>query len=131
MSKLNLFFQEKAQTSARNDRIAARIKECLSMTLARGDFPVLPGHKDESKLKAFVTITHVNLSPDLRNATIFFSTLNEEDRQEALNFFNLQEHFFKSILAKKLKLRFIPDLVFKLDETLNYYDKIDKILKKI
>ena len=124
---LNLFTQEKRKTNAaRNDKVAAQIKECFSMALVRGDFPILPGHESASYMKSLITITYVKLSNDLRNATVFFTTLS--DHNEALQFFELQTHFFKNLIAKKLKLRFIPNLIFKIDDTFDYYDKIDQIL---
>ena len=132
MPKLNLFIQEKKKiTAARNDKVAAKIKESFSMALVKKDFPVLPGHEEESKLKAFVTLTYVSVTADLRNATIFFTTLNNMYKDETLKFFELQQHYFKNIIAKKLKLRFIPNIKFKFDNTFDYYDKIDNILKNI
>ena len=133
MAKLDLFVQERARGAARNDKIAARIKECFSMLLARGDFPTTSkprGPASETTFSGLVTITFVKLTPDLRHATVFFSTLSN-DPTTALSFFKNQENFFKSQLAKKLKLRFVPEISFKVDETLNYFEKIDKILEKI
>ena len=132
MSDLNLFVPQKRKTrSSRNDKIAVQLRECIAKALVQNDFPVLPGHEDETKLKAFVTITRVNVAHDLRNATILFVTLNDEHQEEMLKFFDLQTHFFKNLIAKKLKLRFIPELTFKLDKSVAYSENIEKLLKQI
>lgn len=131
MSKLNLFTPERKKTvSRRNDKIAAQLKECFSLALSRGDFPVLPNHEETSRLPTPVTITYVDLSPDLRNATIYFTPLGGIKKEETVEFFELQTHSFKELIAKKLKLRFIPNLLFKLDDSLDYSDRIEAILKK-
>lgn len=130
MSNLNLFKLEKRKTSARrNDKIATQIRECFSKALTKGDFPILPAHETESKLPAIITITYIDLSPDLRNATVYYIPLGGLKKDECKVFFGLQTHYFKSLIAKKLKLRFIPNLIFKLDDSLDYSEKIDKLLK--
>lgn len=130
MSDLNLFKFEKRKTSSRkNDKIAAQIRECFSKALTKGDFPILPVHEIESKIPTIITITYIDLSPDLRNAKIYYIPLGGLKKSECKAFFDLQTHYFKSLIAKKLKLRFIPDLIFKLDDSLDYSEKIDNLLK--
>lgn len=132
MSNLNLFVPEKHKTSSsKNDKIATKIRECFSMALAKRDFPILPGHEEESILKTYVTITYVKLSQDLRNATVFYITLNDEYLEETAKFFELQKHHFKNLIAKKLKIKYIPDINFKLDKSIEYSNKIDKLLEDI
>ena len=131
MSNLNLFKPEsKKTTSRRNDKVAAQLRECFSFALLRGDFPILPNHEEESKLPTTVTITYIDLSPDLRNATVFFTPLGGLKKEETKKFFELQTHYFKDIIAKKMKMRFIPNLLFKLDASLDYSDKIETLLRK-
>lgn len=131
MSNLNLFkYESKKTASRRNDKVAAQLRECFSLALSRGDFPVLPNHEEESKLPTPVTITYVDLSPDLRNATVFFTPLGGIKKAETKRFFELQTHYFKDIIAKKMKLRFIPNLLFKIDESLDYSDKIEALLRQ-
>ncbi len=130
MSALNLFIPEKRKTSSRkNDKIAAQIRECFSKALTKGDFPILPAHEIESRLPTIVTITYVDLSPDLRNAIVYYIPLGGVKKTECETFFCLQTHYFKSLIANKLNLRFIPNLRFKLDNSLDYSEKIDSLLK--
>ena len=132
MSSLDLFVPQKRKTrSARNDKIAVQIRECIAEALLRNDLPIRPGHENESRLKAFVTITHVNVSPDLRNATILFVTANDEHQEDTLRFFDLQTYALKHILGKKLRLKYVPELTFKIDKSITYSDNIEKLLKQI
>lgn len=123
--------QKRKTRSSRNDRIAVQIRECIADTLLRNDLTVLPGHEDESRLKTFVTITHVNVSSDLRNATILFVTANDENQADTLRFFELQKYALKHIIGKRLRIKYVPELVFKLDKSITYSDNIENLLKQI
>jgi ribosome-binding factor A len=86
--------------------------------------------KDE-RLK-FVTITKVSLTNDLSIATVYFRVIGNEEQKTATST-NLQEAkgFIRSSLSKAIKIRKVPDLRFKYDESLEYGDKIEKILKDL
>ncbi len=132
MSKSKLFVPEKQKSSsAKNDKIATKIRECFSMALTKKDFPVLPAHEEESILKTYVTITYVKMSSDLRNATVFYVTLNDEYLEETARFFELQKHYFKNLIAKNLRIKYIPEIIFKLDKSIEYSQNIEAILKNI
>lgn len=80
----------------------------------------------------FVTITEVNITNDLSFATIYFTTLANEGRQEnALEVLNKAKGFIRTEIAKQVSIRKMPDLIFKLDEALEYGNKIEKILHEI
>jgi ribosome-binding factor A len=77
----------------------------------------------------FVTVTGVELSPDLRRATIFLDFLDEERKDELLALFEQDRGFFRSELAKELNLRYTPELRFREDEALQQARRIDELLK--
>lgn len=130
MENLNLFIPTKLKSQAnKSDKVAMKIKMCFSNALAHRDFPILKNHEEQSQIKTYITITYVRVSNDLRNATILFNTLNNEYQQETLDFFNLQTHFFKNLIAKKLKLKYIPELKFKIDTSLAKANNIDRLLR--
>ena len=79
----------------------------------------------------FVTVTGVDLSPDLKNAKIFVSILKEEEREATLDALTSSKAFMRAILAKRLKMKFIPHLDFRLDSSIEYGFKIDKLLKEV
>ena len=79
----------------------------------------------------FVTVTGVDLSPDLKNARVFVSILKEDERDLTLEILNAAKTFIRSILAKRLKMKFIPVVEFKIDSSIEYGYKIDRLLKEI
>jgi ribosome-binding factor A len=79
----------------------------------------------------FITVTEARVSNDLRNAKIYVSVLEEAKKTETLKILTSSAGFIRSELAKRLKMKFTPELVFKFDETIEYSAKIDKMLKEI
>ena len=77
-----------------------------------------------------VTITEVDVSPDLRNATVYITVL-ESDAEEAVTALTGAKGYLKNLIGKDLSLRFLPELIFKEDKSLSHADKIDKIIKKL
>jgi len=78
-----------------------------------------------------ISVTHVRVSPDLSVAHIYLSIFPPEKAEELLK--NIMENV-KSIrydLGTRIgkQLRIVPDLVFHLDDSLDYIEKIDKLLK--
>jgi ribosome-binding factor A len=83
-------------------------------------------------LIGFVTITNVKLSDDLRYAKVYFSVLgNSEQKQNSLKGLNRARTYIQSEIGSHLRLRYLPVLSFYLDETLEYKEYIDGILKSI
>ncbi|GHT89451.1 hypothetical protein FACS1894113_4630 [Alphaproteobacteria bacterium] len=131
VSDLKLFVPERKKTlGRRNDRVAAQLKSCLATELVRDDFPVVHGRENSSKLPCLVTITFIELSSDLRNADIYFMPLGGLLIKETEQFFETQTHYFKDVIAKKMRLKFIPNLRFKLDKSFEYSKKIDLLLQQ-
>lgn len=91
---------------------------------------ILLNTKDD-RLK-YVTITGVKLNKDSSIATVYFTVLGDELQKEATTA-NLQEAkgYIKGQLSKVLEIRKIPEIVFKYDESIEYGNKIDEILKNI
>jgi len=80
----------------------------------------------------FVTITDVELTSNLRLAKVFFSVMgDEEDRLRAAAGLKSALGFIKRELAARLQLKFMPDIIFVHDPSLEYGDKIEKILREI
>ena len=79
----------------------------------------------------FVTITKVDLSSDLSNAKVYFTTLNE-DKNQVIKDLNRAKKFIRSNLMKrKIEMRVIPELNFVYDESIDYGNKIENIIEKI
>lgn len=80
----------------------------------------------------FVTITRCSLSRDLRNATVYFSVMgNEVDRQRSLARLERARKFIRRLLGQRLKMKFLPDLHFQVDEILIQEQHIGEILNHL
>ncbi|MBQ2173785.1 MAG: ribosome-binding factor A, partial [Alphaproteobacteria bacterium] len=67
----------------------------------------------------------------LRSAIVYFTPLGGLKKEETAKFFELQRHYFKDLIAKKMKMRFIPELNFKLDTSFEYSERIDNLLHNV
>jgi ribosome-binding factor A len=77
----------------------------------------------------FVTIVAVEVSPDLRQAHIYVSALG--DQQEAMKGFDHAASFLRRELGSRLALRYVPELIFHLDTSLERGERIDQLLEEI
>ncbi len=80
----------------------------------------------------FVTITDVKVTSDYSYATVYCSFLGKEERNEAgLKALNRAKGFIRTELCKKMKIRKVPELTFKLDKSLDEGNRIASILVDI
>lgn len=80
----------------------------------------------------FLTITEVELTNDLRYARIYFSVLGEDkDKRLALKGLNSAKGYIKGLLGDRIKLRYMPEIEFKIDETLERTQRVYDIFEKI
>lgn len=82
--------------------------------------------------KEFITVTGVRVSPDLSFAKVHLSFFKSQDREEALK--NVKEH--KTDIRREIgfkvknQLRIVPSFEFYIDDSLDYADRIEELLKK-
>jgi ribosome-binding factor A len=79
----------------------------------------------------FITVTGVDLTDDLKIAIVYISVLREEEKEITLEILNSAKSFIRSELSKRLKMKFIPTIDFRLDSSIEYGSKIEKLLKEI
>jgi ribosome-binding factor A len=80
--------------------------------------------------KLVPSIAEVQVSPDLKIATAFVRSLLIGKEQLALEALNRNRKFMRGLLAKKMAMKYVPELRFKIDTSLDYAGKIDAILRK-
>lgn len=78
-----------------------------------------------------ISVTKVKVTNDLKYAKIYVSILNSKNIKETLEGLKKSSGYIRSELAKKINLRNTPELIFELDESLEYGAKIDSILKDL
>ena len=85
----------------------------------------------EPTVTGMVSVTRVKVTPDLKYAKVSVSILNSKDVQETISGLKKSSGFLRSELAKRINLRNTPELVFELDDSLEYGARIDKILNDL
>ena len=89
------------------------------------------GIKDP-RVDTLVSITDVEVTGDLSYATVYISRYgSDRQRQDALDGMKAASKYMRSELSRRLKLRVVPELIFKLDDSLQYGAKIESILHQI
>lgn len=109
---------------------SGRVQEAIRQEVSN----IIHGQIRDPRL-GFLTITGVELTKDLRYARIYFSVLGEDkEKKLALRGLNSAKGYIKGILGDRIKLRYMPDIEFKIDETLerirHIYDLFEKIKKE-
>lgn len=106
---------------ARSDRVSGLIQKALSEILKRdiGD----------PRLK-MATITEVKVSRNLKLARIYFTTPDGKQKKDAaIKGFNSARGFIKRVLAHEIGLKYMPDIKFFYDDSLDYGEHIDELIK--
>ena len=111
--------------SQRQLKVGEELRHLISNALIRNSF------YDENIENNNVTITEVNVSPDLKNAKVYVMPLGGENKLNVLNSLNRATGRLKKIISNNITLRQTPKLVFKIDDTFEYAKKINNILGKI
>ena len=87
--------------------------------------------KDPRVQKTMVSITHVETTPDLRYAKVYVSLLDRSCAKEVLAGLKSSGGFLRRALGKSLQLRYTPELVFTLDDSLKYGAHMFDLLEKL
>lgn len=109
--------------SRRVERINELLKEEISDLIGR--------ELKDPRLRGLVSVTGVETSPGLEHARVYVSVLGEaEERQQTLAALHHASGFFRRALAERLKLRQIPELAFRFDDSLERGDRILRLLRE-
>jgi len=104
----------------RRDRVSEEIRHQVSIIL----------QKDirDSRI-GFVTVTKVDMSPDLKSADIFFTSIDRDDANEdGLAALKASAGLVRRLLAKRIRIKFIPRITFIRDDSKKAGNKIDEII---
>jgi ribosome-binding factor A len=111
------------QPSRRPQRLALQIQHEISLMIFRD-------MKD--RRVGFITVTGVQLSPDLRHARIFVSLMGSEtEKKESLDTLNHATGWIRHELGQRIRTKFLPDIVFLTDTSQDYGERIDQLIDKI
>ena len=106
----------------RIDKVENLIKEEVSLILL---------YKLQDPSIGFITVTNVKVSPDIKNAKIYLSVFDKTQRAAVLEKVTSLAGMIRSELASRVKLKFVPELRFYIDDTMDYVEKIEGLIKQI
>ncbi len=107
-------------SSNRPERVAQFLKEELSQII-----------REELKDPriGFVTVTRVNITADLRYARIYVSIMGEEkEKKETFKGLESARGFVRRLIGERIRLRYTPDIEFKIDDSIEYSIRISKVI---
>ena len=84
-----------------------------------------------SNITGLISVTKVKITPDLRFARVYVSLLNSKSKAKTIAGLQSATGYIRSQIAKKINLRITPDLQFELDESIEYGEKMDKIIAEV
>ena len=105
-------------------RAGELIRHALSAVIQRGEV----GDPEIDKLAP--SITEVQISPDLKIATAFVRSLVIGKENQALDALNRNRKFIRGLLAPRLDMKYMPEIRFRIDTSLDYANKIDDLLHR-
>ena len=88
-------------------------------------------YKMQDPALSLLTITNVKVSPDLKSAKIYLSVFEKEKRAIVLEKVKSSTGYIRSELAHRVRIKFVPELNFYIDDTIDYVEKIEGLIKKI
>jgi ribosome-binding factor A len=111
------------QQTRRTRRLALQIQQEIGMMLFKNV---------KDRRIGLVTVTGVELSPDLRHARVFVSVMGGADeKRESLEALNHASGWIRRELGQRIRMKFLPEIVFRADNSQEYGERIDRLLDEI
>ena len=112
-----------AKNEARLNRINEELRKELSSVLAY--------ELKNPNITGMLSVTKVKITPDFKYAKVYVSILNSKNVEKTMEGLKESAGFIRSRLAKDINLRITPELVFEIDDSLEYGARIDSILNDL
>ena len=110
------------ELSQRQLRVGQEVRKVIAEAIEQGEV------RSPEISEAFITITQVVMSPDLKYATVYLMTLNGKNLGVVLEQMQAEKWLFKKLVAAKLKLRYTPEINFRVDDTFDEIDRINELM---
>jgi ribosome-binding factor A len=110
------------EPSQRQLKVGELIRHALAEIFTRGEIV------DDVLDRYSLTVPEVRMTPDLKLATVYVLPLGGEGADEVIALLELHKRFLRGELAKRINLRFMPELRFKIDTTFERSARIDELL---
>jgi len=118
--------------SHRPERLAEEIRKIV------GDM-LISGRLKDPRFRGLVSVSGVQVSGDGSYATLYITAMSydpdlsygEEEKKELIKAFEKSAGFIRSEIGKKLRIRYAPELIFRIDSSFEYGEKMDRILDSL
>lgn len=112
-----------AKNSPRMGRINEEMKKEISQ--------IISFELKDPNVTGMISVTKVEVTTDLKYAKVFVSILNAKDIKQTFAALKKTSGFIRSEIAKRMNLRLTPEIIFELDDSIEYGARIDSILKEV
>ena len=110
--------------SQRQLRVGEMIKQSLSMIFLRNEAKI-PDLETKT-----ITVTEVRMSQDLKIAKAYVLPLGGKDSEESIQKLKEYSYIIRKILSQKIIMKFLPKILFRKDESFEYAEKIENLIKQ-
>ena len=108
----------------RAERVSNLIRQEISVLLLE--------QVNDPRLRSLISVTRVSTSADLRQAKVFISVLGDQkDKEQILEGFKAASGFLRRELASRLTLRYVPELSFRFDDSIEYAANVLKLIEQV
>ncbi len=105
-------------------RVGEMIKKALGMIFIRDEAKIIDLSTRE------ITVTEVRMSPDLKTAKIFVMPLGGKNTDDIIEKLKISSFMIRKVLSKKIIMKFLPKLFFIKDDSFDYAEKIENLIKQ-
>jgi len=116
--------EQSSGPSQRQLKVGETIRHALAEIFARGEI------LDEVLQRHSLTVPEVRMTPDLRLATIYVLPLGGSEAEETVAHLEKHKRYLRGLLAKRVSLKFMPELRFKVDTSFETSARIDALLAR-
>jgi ribosome-binding factor A len=109
---------------SRNERIAEEIKKVISQ--------IISNDLKDPRIDGLISVTKVDVTKDLRHATIYISLYGDKKKKDTtFEVINNAKGYIRRELASKIRIKYIPEISFKMDKSIEYAIHINKLLEEV
>jgi len=110
--------------SRRSERVAEAIRRLAG--------EIIHTQLKDPRINGLVTVTRVEMAPDLKFAKIYYTTMCEDKKKKLLACgLRSAKSYIRKRIAEELELRYAPNIALEIDETIEHSDRINEILHKL
>lgn len=113
--------------AGKNENRLGRIDEELKKEISS----IINYELQDPNITGIISVTRAKITPDLKYAKVYVSILNSKNVKSTFSALKKSAGFIRTEIAKRINLRITPEIIFVLDDSMEYGAKIDQILKEI